>query len=114
MSFPGVSADGAAATAAAADYDPARRQDSVSGGAIVMPVHAWHRLCESVSSRSAICPRPGSLIREESCGKVCVSLHGGPLLSLQLFVSEGGGGGGVGVGCRTSGLGVSHSRKLTL
>lgn len=46
--------------------------------------HAWHPLCESASSCSAICPRPGSLIREESCGKVCVSLLDAPL-SLQLF-----------------------------
>lgn len=47
--------------------------------------HVWPRLCESASSCSAICPRPGSLIREESCGKVCVSLPDA-LLSLQLFV----------------------------
>lgn len=50
--------------------------------------HAWHPLCESASSCSAICPRPGSLIREESCGKVCVSLLDAPL-SLQLFVRVG-------------------------
>lgn len=47
--------------------------------------HVWPRLCESAPSCSAICPRPGSLIREESCGKVCVSLPNA-LLSLQLFV----------------------------
>lgn len=50
--------------------------------------HVWPRLCESASSCSAICPRPGSLIREESCGKVCVSLPDVPL-SLQLFVRVG-------------------------
>lgn len=50
--------------------------------------HVWPQLCESASSRSAICPRPGSLIREESCGKVCVSLPDVPL-SLQLFVRVG-------------------------
>lgn len=36
--------------------------------------HAWHQLCESASSCSAICSRPGSLIREESGGKVSVFL----------------------------------------
>lgn len=50
--------------------------------------HVWPQLCESASSCSAICPRPGSLIREESCGKVCVSLPDVPL-SLQLFVRVG-------------------------
>lgn len=50
--------------------------------------HAWHQLCESASSCSAICPRPGSLIREESCGKVYVSLLNAPH-SLQLFVRVG-------------------------
>lgn len=52
--------------------------------------HVWLQLCESASSRSAICPRPGSLIREGSCGKVCVlcSLPDVPL-SLQLFVRVG-------------------------
>lgn len=50
--------------------------------------HAWPQLRESASSCSAICPRPGSLIREEPCGKVCVSLPDVPL-SLQLFVREG-------------------------
>lgn len=54
----------------------------------VMPVMSWPRLCESASSCSAICPGPGSLIREESCGKVCVSLPVVPL-SLQMFVREG-------------------------
>ncbi len=52
--------------------------------AIVKPVMSG----ESASSCSAICPRPGSLIREESCGKVCVSLPHVPL-SLQLFVRLG-------------------------
>lgn len=56
--------------------------------AIVMPVMSGPRLCESASSCSAICPRPGSLIREESCGKVCVFLPDVPL-SLQLFVRVG-------------------------
>lgn len=50
--------------------------------------HVWPRLCESASSCSAICPGPGSLIREESCGKVCVSLPDVPL-SLQMFVGVG-------------------------
>lgn len=50
--------------------------------------HAWHQLCESASSCSAICPRPGSLIRKESCGKVCFSLLNAPH-SLQLFVRVG-------------------------
>lgn len=54
-----------------------------------MPVHAWHRLCESVSSRSAICPRPGSLIREESCGKVCVSLLGAPCSHYSCLLARG-------------------------
>lgn len=53
-----------------------------------MPVMPGTSFVSQTHPRSAICPRPGSLIREESCGKVCVSLLGAPL-SLQLFVRVG-------------------------
>lgn len=64
--------------------DGARLRES----AIVMPVMPGTSFVSQTHPRSAICPRPGSLIREESCGKVCVSLLAAPL-SLQLFVRVG-------------------------
>lgn len=66
--------------------------------------HAGPQLCESASSCSAICPKPGSLIREESCGKVCVSLPDVPL-SLQLFVRVGPSNNTRGAGTSTQQLG---------
>lgn len=73
-----------------------------------MPDHVWHGLCESVSSRSAICPRPGSLIREESCGKVCVPPLGGPCSHYSCLLAGGGGGGGATT--LEGGWALSHTR----